>query len=297
MRRAQITILVALILILAPAIAAGADFMVGVHWGHRQYVGGGDFWDGYVAGRLYDVYERQSSGEWTKTGAPARVSSAQNDDFSGFNELPALRLTLRMDKFDAILAEVEFMSLDDVRIADGTLRSAGSKFQYNWFFREEANLDVIAVRHMAAYRLSSGDNTFSVGGGLSWFVWSLDSMLDYAEYSATSSSFKVYEIIDSGQWTYEDSGIAIGASVTASYEYKMTDLLRPFVSFTYDYAVATWEPEGITDGPWDRFPSAPFDEGMNANNNRYFVAQHKMQDSYDIDLSAIRVTFGFGFAL
>jgi hypothetical protein len=283
---------VAITLALAYTTSA-ADFSIGLRMGHNHPTGGTDWWDDYVSGRMFDAYTYED-GTWTKSDALARGSSAQNDDFSNLNRIPALRGVLRFEKFDLILFDIELWDHPDVRIADAALGSAKRGARYVWEINEEVDLRVISLRNMAAWRFDTNAGHWYVGGGIGWHFWSIDSNLIYNEYTAYDSKYKKYNVTDSAEYNYDDSGLAVGVGVIAGYEHEMTDLLRPFVDISFEYAVAKWEPGNLSSDPWDRIPSEPFDN-PDSHEEKYYVPKFKIKDSYDANLGGIKISFGMNF--
>ncbi len=279
------------IAIFITSLAYSAEFSIGFRFNHFQLTGDGEFWNDYVSGKKFDYY-RYNGSEWEHVSPPLLISSAQSDDFSNFNYFPALRATLKFDKWSLILADVEYFRAKDIRIVDFVFSPVKKKSQYVYDYEENSELTILSIKHSADYIIEKEKGTFYFGGGLGWYIWDFKSNMRYIKYARSGNE---YYPDKQENYEFDDGKLAIGIHVEGGYEAKLTDLLYPFVELSYQYVVSTWAPDNLTGDFYYDMPNSPPNPDKPKTDDKYGKLNKPIKDSYKISLSGLKVSFGVNF--
>ncbi|MBN2055824.1 hypothetical protein JW905_12925 [bacterium] len=273
-----------------PAMAA--DYSLGLRWNHYQLTGGGDFWDEYVTDK--EIRESLWSGsEWTERDT--LVTAAQSEDFSNFNPIPAVRFGARFESFE-LITDLEYYQSAEVRISEYTLVPFKKNAPYAFDYEEEATLSLITLKETFHYLIPYKKSLMYVGGGLGLYQYELKDDFVFTLWELIGGD---YSINTREKYDLTDDGLGFGIHAVAGYEHNLNDTWHPFLEISYEYAMATWEPDDLSNAnaTYGYLPTRdePFRDPQ--TDDVYGYLKGNLQDSYDIMFSGIKVSAGVNFFL
>jgi len=270
-----------------PVLAA--DFSVGVRWNHFQLLGSGDFWSEYVSDKYIDEY-RWNGSDWEHRETLA--SSAQCDDFSNFNAIPALKFSARFEKYE-LVTDVEYYQSEEVRITEYTMLQTKKNTPFVYDYEETAELTLITLKETFNYFIPYKKSLMYVGGGIGVYSYDLEDELRYVKYRLEGKTYFADEDIT---YDYSDSGVGFGIHVAFGYEHNLSDTWKPFFEVSYQYAVAKFDPDGLGTEPYYSIPNTPPSDNPTVD-DLYGSYKGKISDSYNITFDAFKVSAGVNFWL